>query len=105
MMNVNNRIRETDLLIPTLRLAAARPNRHIPTAELIVELTEMFEPEGDDAELLEGRNDTRFSQIVRNLVSHRESKTSMFNRGYAEYSNDGVRITEAGLAFLANQPD
>jgi hypothetical protein len=29
----------------------------------------------------------------------------MFSRGYAVYTGDGIRITEAGRAFLAQVPD
>jgi hypothetical protein len=55
-------IRERDLIVPSLRLAANRPNGEIATAELIAELTEMFQPEGEDSDILEGRQDTKFSQ-------------------------------------------
>lgn len=99
------RVRERDLIIPTLRLAAAKPNGEISTSDLINELAEVFQPEGTDAEILEGRNDTYFSQKVRNLVSHRDTRTSMFTKGYAEYTGNGIKITEAGRAFLETLPD
>jgi hypothetical protein len=99
------RIRERDLTIPALRAAAARASGHISTAELINELTEEFEPQGEDAEILAGRNDSKFTQIVRNLVSHRESSRSIFSRGYAVYEEDGIRITEAGRQFLDQVPE
>jgi hypothetical protein len=98
------RIRERDLIIPSLRVAAAKPNGDITTADLIVELTEEFVPEGDDAEILDGRHDTKFSQKVRNLVSHRDGKQTMFALGYAEYTGDGIKITEAGRHFLKSLP-
>jgi hypothetical protein len=47
------RIREKELAVPTLRIAANRPNGEISTTDLIKALTEWFEPEGEDAELLE----------------------------------------------------
>lgn len=98
------RIRERDLVIPALRIAAARPGGVIATTDLIVSLEDEFKPEGADAELLDGRRDTHFSQKVRNLVSHRDTSTSMFKRGYAEYTGDGFRITEAGKLFLDQVP-
>lgn len=70
-----------------------------------MELEAHFQPEGKDAEILDGRNDSHFSQKVRNLISHRTSSRSMFKMGYAEYVNDGIRITDAGCAFLATVPD
>jgi hypothetical protein len=99
------RIRERDLIVPALMAAAARPDGYISTSHLIRELEEQFQPEGQDAEILDGRHDTYFSQKVRNLISHRESSTSMFRRGYADYIKDGIRITHAGRAFLAQLPE
>lgn len=103
--DMSGRIRERDLIIPSLRLAAQRPSGEISTVELIIELEAIFEPEGLDAEILEGRQDSRFSQKVRNLISHRAGQTSMFTRGYAEYTGDGIRITQAGRIFLTQVPD
>ena len=99
------RVRERELIIPALRAAASRPGGYIATADLIPVLEGKFEPEGQDAEILAGRHDSYFSQKVRNLVSHRETNTSMFRKGYAEYTGDGIRITDAGRAFLAQVPE
>jgi hypothetical protein len=99
------RIRERDLIIPALRAAEARPGGYIATADLIGVLEDEFQPEGEDAEILDGRQDSHFSQKVRNLVSHRNSSTSMFRKGYAEYTGDGIRMTEAGRLFLAQVPE
>lgn len=99
------RIRERDLVMPALQAAAARAGGIILTTDLIIELTELFQPDGEDALILDGRQDTRFSQKVRNLVSHRTTATSMFVRGYAEYTGDGIKITEAGLNLLRQLPE
>jgi hypothetical protein len=48
------RISERELAIPALIIAAGRPNGEISTTDLIVDLTEWFEPEGEDAEILDG---------------------------------------------------
>ena len=99
------RIRERDLVVPALRLAAQKPGGKITTSQLIEELTEEFEPDGMDAELLTGRRDTYFSQKVRNLVSHRNVETSMFSRGYAEYVDGGIKITDEGRQLLDQLPE
>lgn len=99
------RIRERDVVIPALRAAAARSNGHISTSELIDELTAEFQPEGEDAEILDGRSDSKFSQIVRNIISHRDTMGSIFSRGYAVYENDGISVTDAGRKFLAQVPE
>lgn len=101
------RIREKHLIIPALQAAASRPEGFISTSDLIQELRELFNPTGDDAKMLEGRADDRFSQIVRNLISHRESSTSFIKKGYAEYvhapsvADRGIRITDKGRELLA----
>src|SRR4051812_12381638 len=99
------RISERAIVIPALRAADRRPDGFISTSELILELEKELRPDGEDAELLKNRADTRFSQIVRNLKSHRESSTSMFSRGLAVEERDGLRITAKGRAFLRQLPD
>ncbi len=75
--------------------------------ELIDRLIGEFDPSGEDAAPLDGRNDTRFTQIVRNLVSHRENAKSMFTKGYAIHhqESESIEITAAGRAFLDQVPD
>ena len=100
------RIRERDLILPALRAAGERTGGEITTTELIKVLEDEFQPEGTDAQTIEGRNDTYFSQKVRNLVSHRDASTSMFSRGYATYDgpSESIRITDAGRRFLDSVP-
>lgn len=96
------RIREADLVVPTLQILAARPNGFATTSDLIIELDNYFQPDGLGAAQLEGRRDSYFSQKVRNLVSHRGSSTSMETRGWATYDQvkEGWNITDAGRRFL-----
>lgn len=98
------RVTERELIVPSLEAAAATPNGRISTTELIGVLTDRFQPEGQDAEILGGRNDTHFSQKVRNLVSHRQGLKSMFTLGYATYTEDGIEITDAG-SLLSQLPE
>ena len=73
------------------------------TSEIIGALEARFRPTGEDAQILDGRSDTKFSQKVRNLVSHRGSPSSLVGRGYAQYDAirpAGFRITPAGRALL-----
>jgi hypothetical protein len=99
------RISERELAIPALITAAGRPSGEISTTDLIFALTQWFEPEGEDAEILDGRHDTKFSQKVRNLIPHREGRKTIFSLGYAEYTGDGIRITDSGRAFISSLPD
>jgi hypothetical protein len=100
-----DRIREAHVRIPALRTMAARPDGYLSTSSLIAELESEFRPTGEDAEILDGRNDTKFSQIVRNLKSHQNASTNIFARGYAEVVPGGFRITPAGRRFLAQLPE
>ena len=95
-------IHESDLTLPTLRLLAAAPNGFLETSQLITELEALFKPDGKDAEVLEGRNDTHFSQKVRNIISHRGSSKNPIKKGWIDYheGSNGLKITKAGLAVL-----
>jgi hypothetical protein len=101
------RVRERDLIIPALQAAAARPNGEITMSDLIDVLTGEFRPSGRDAQILDGRQDTYFSQKVRNLVSHRGSPSSMFAKKYATYrpETESIRITPTGRSFLDQVPE
>jgi hypothetical protein len=64
------RYSERELLLPALVLLDLN-QAGLTTSDLIRELTVILKPDGPDGEILAGRNDTYFSQKVRNLVSHR----------------------------------
>lgn len=94
---MEHRIEEKTLILPALYLIGENPG--IKTSELIGMLTEYFRPEGEDAKILDGRNDTKFSQKVRNLKSHRDSN------GMAEwtvYQKGSYWLTEDGRKYLAD---
>lgn len=99
------RVRERDLVIPALE-ATADAGGTLTTSALISALEVRFQPDGQDGEILSGRSDTYFSQKVRNLISHRETSTSMFSKGYATYhpASESISITGTGHTFLAQVP-
>lgn len=104
MPSKKNRISEADLLLPTLRILATQPSGSLTTSDLIVELTEVMNPQGEDAEILEGRQDTRFSQIVRNMVSHKDMPGNIIAEGFVVHAGrrEGLKITDAGRLHLQN---
>lgn len=87
---------ESDLIVPALKLLSKNPNG-LSTTDLIQHLTRKMKPTGHDAEIIQGRNDTYFSQKVRNLVgSHR----NLQRKGLATFANGWSKITATGLKFL-----
>jgi hypothetical protein len=96
----DGRVCESDLVLPALRFMAERKNGLITTADLIAELEALFNPTGKDAEIIEGRSDTHFSQKVRNLVSHK--KNNFIAEGYAKHITNlhALQITDAGKELL-----
>lgn len=89
-------VTESELVLPALWLMSKCKDGRISTTTLIRELTRIIQPTGLDAEILAGRNDTYFSQKVRNLKSH-----NTFERnGYATGVLRGFKITKKGRALL-----
>lgn len=89
------RYKEKDLVLPALHCIQARGSAS--TTDLIRDLTALLRPEGHDAQIIANRNDTYFSQKVRNLASHRASN------GMADWTGftDGrYTLTAAGQALL-----
>ena len=93
------RILEDDLHLPALYLIS-RQNGVITTSELSSQLRRILNPRGEDLEILAGRNDDKFSQIVRNLTA---TERSFVKNGYIEREsgrNKPLYITDKGRAYL-----
>ena len=56
--------------IVTVVLEIIKLNPGIRTSELIEEARKIMKPSGEDLEILNNRNDDKFSQKVRNIKSH-----------------------------------
>jgi len=89
---VDRRITEKELILPAL--AVMTKYGKVNTTELIKYLFEIMQPTGKDVEIIQGRNDTFFSQKVRNLKSHDTLE------GYADYNNGSWKINEDGTKLL-----
>lgn len=92
---------ENDLIIPTLALLADAGDQGLTTTEIKDILLGQLELSPDDLRILSGRNDTHFSQQVRNLVSH----DTLTKKGLAMYEagrpSGRLWITDEGKKFLA----
>lgn len=92
---------ERELDIPVLRLL--RDNiGGLTTTQLIEMLERQLQPTDHDADIITNRSDTYFSQKVRNLISHRESRTSLVSRELVTYdpARHLHKITSKGLDHL-----
>lgn len=94
------RISERELVVPTLRLLDDSNRGWMATSDIIARLTELFGPSGQDAEILEGRRDTYFSQKVRNMISHRDQPSSFIHQGLAHYERHGLGISDQGRSTI-----
>lgn len=84
---------EKELILPAL-VAISNKIDGLTTSELIKTLVEKLKPTGRDAEIISGRNDTYFSQKVRNLISHK-----VLNK-YIEFHEDRMIINEIGVNYI-----
>ncbi len=72
------------------------PGGILDTSSLIKKLTAVMHPTGDDVKILSGRNDTYFSQKVRNLKSH----NTLERKGYAISKDRRFELTDKGRALV-----
>lgn len=91
---------ESDLVIPSLVFISRHLETGVTTTDLIKYLETELDLSEEDRRILAGRNDSHFSQKVRNLVSHR----TLVSKGLADYAkegNNGVhKITQKGLDYI-----
>lgn len=90
----------TDLWKFALLVMATRPSGEILTSDLTAELPNYIRVPEESQNGLTGRTDNKFSQLVRNLKSHKAAKTNFIYQGYAESIPNGFRITERGREFV-----
>lgn len=89
---------EGEIRMATLVALNASKTGTLTTTELISVLSASMNPRGTDAQIARERSDTYFSQKVRNLISHRDSETSLMSRDYVVYdaANETLTITGTG---------
>ena len=88
-------LEEKQIVIPALQ-AMAQNGGFISTSDLIEHIRRTFILDAHDCEYLDGRNDERFTQIVRNLKSHKV----FVKNGLAMEVANGFRINQSGLSVL-----
>lgn len=89
-----------DLWKFALLVMALRADGIISTTDLIAELPKYIHVPDSSQENLPGRNDNKFSQVVRNLKSHKTAKKNFIYQGYVEDIRGGFQITPKGREFV-----
>lgn len=100
---------EEQLIIPALLELSLNPDG-MTTSMLIKALTENLKPEGADAEILFGRKDSRFSQKVRNLISHKRllPYVTLSKKGRETLfilNDDGIAVLQDSEYYSLNYQD
>ncbi|MGX5805146.1 hypothetical protein ACWGS9_28430 [Bradyrhizobium sp. Arg314] len=75
------RVGEADIGPDVIAIIDAEPGRQITTTKLIAELRKRIPLGAEDEEQLDGRADDCFSQIVRNIKSHRNQPGNLIHEG------------------------
>lgn len=91
-----------DLWKYALLVMVQRPGMQIATSDLIKELPNYIVVPTPQRNVNHSRGDTKFSQIVRNLKSHKTAKTNFIYQGYADDIPGGFRATEKGRQFVVD---
>lgn len=90
---------EPEIVIPALQFIRDNPTG-VTTTDIIDHLIATLRPSGYDMQILQGRNDTHFSQIVRNLKSH-DTLTTPGWVNYQRIARNGFwTITPRGRQYL-----
>lgn len=97
-----DRLREPEARILALRIAASRPNREASTSYIKEHIQDHIKLTATDLKpSLTRPHEERWQQIVGNVISHINTSTSIFNRGFAERTDDGIKVTDLGMKYLA----
>ncbi len=95
------RIAENDLIEPALECLYDAPNGFVSTTELRDYLAQVMKPKGEDTEILDGRNDMKFDQKVRNLKSHK----TLAKTGFVDHVPKGFRLNAFGQKMVKKRRD
>ena len=97
------KLREPEARVLAIWIASTFPNHQASIARIKKEVPNFRELSEADLKPSKTRpNECMWQQIIGNVVSHKGSGTSIFNRGWAVRiaSRKSIRVTEKGLAHL-----
>lgn len=90
----------SDLWKYALLIMSVRPAGEISTSDMIAEMPNYVHLSDEHVVANASRKDSKFSQIVRNLKSHKTTKTNFIYQGFAEDVPGGFKITRKGMEFV-----
>lgn len=93
---MGNRLSEWDLILPSLQIICQEWDGGISTSDLIPKLRELLTLSEEDTVILQWRRDDKFSQKVRNLVSHK----TLERKWYAKFKDWKFIITSEWANYL-----
>jgi len=99
------KFREPEARILALQIAATFPKHQASTAEIKNAAPHFRQWSEDDLEPSNSRgNEHMWQEIIGNAVgSHQNSSVSIFAKGYAVKTSDGIRVTDKGIQFLKSR--
>jgi hypothetical protein len=96
-----DRLQEPEARMLALKIAAKSKDHYATMHDIRRELPKLYPlSNSDKRQSPTRRNEQLWQQIVRNVVSHEGSATSIFSRGLAVREGAGIRATPAGLNYL-----
>lgn len=87
--------KQEDLLFPSIMIIG-KYGGQMDTTILISELMVLLSPDGSDLESYNGRNDTIFSQTVRNLRAHIPNTKGLQKYFDVAKGDDGIKLSDYG---------
>jgi hypothetical protein len=97
----NDRLTEREARLLVLKIAASSDGHRSSTSMIKKAIPEFFELSPLDLKISETRkNEKMWQQIVRNVKAHHAGPSSIFSKGWAEPTPDGIEVTHAGLNYL-----
>ncbi len=97
------KLREPEARILALQIAATFPSHYASMAQIKKKVPSFRELSEADLKPSPSRpNECMWQQIIGNVVCHKGTGVSIFNRGWADRieSRKSIRVTETGLAHL-----
>ncbi len=96
-----DRLRESEARLLALKIAAECKNFEASTSYIKKRIPEIVPLTDKDLEQSKSRpREKLWQQIVGNVISHSGTSRSIFARGYAMRTNDGIRVTKSGVDYL-----